>query len=228
MTRTADETHEPRWRRTPEERPRQIIEAALLEFGERGLAGARLDDIAKRAGVAKGTIYLYFPNKEELFREVVRQTVVLRLERAETEHAPDPALRATGQLRDYLRAWWAYLSTPPFQTVYRLVISELHRFPELAEFYHRDVVQRAHRLVGALVSHGVATGEFRPVDPAVTARIAASMFVTHGLWAAKRQLVPGLHAIDDAQVFDQLCDFFFSALRPSDDAARDAHRVTTR
>ena len=64
---------EPRWRRLPEERPKQILAAALEVFGERGLASARLEDIAKRAGLSKGTIYLYFPNKEELFREMVRQ-----------------------------------------------------------------------------------------------------------------------------------------------------------
>src|SRR3954470_2886771 len=79
------EIAEPRWRRLPEERPRQILAAALSVFGERGLAAARLDDIAKRAGLSKGTIYLYFPNKEELFREMVRQLIVAQLVVAEQE-----------------------------------------------------------------------------------------------------------------------------------------------
>src|SRR5215831_14907027 len=79
----------PRWRRLPEERPRQILEAALDVFGERGLAGARLDDIARRAGVSKGTIYLYFPNKEELFREVIRAIVVDRLRQAAADAGED-------------------------------------------------------------------------------------------------------------------------------------------
>src|SRR5512141_750716 len=79
---------EPKWRRLPEERPRQIVDAALAVFGEHGLAGARLEDIAKRAGVSKGTIYLYFANKEELFREVVRGTVIACLEDAERDFAP--------------------------------------------------------------------------------------------------------------------------------------------
>src|SRR6478609_2769386 len=76
---------EPRWRRLPEDRPRQILTAALEVFGERGLAAARLDDIAKRAGLSKGTIYLYFPNKEELFREVIRNSVVAFIERGEAQ-----------------------------------------------------------------------------------------------------------------------------------------------
>src|SRR6476660_8545742 len=73
----------PKWRRRPEDRPQQIIAAALTVFGERGLANARLQDIADRAGVSKGTIYLYFPNKEELFREMIRQTAVAAIVRAE-------------------------------------------------------------------------------------------------------------------------------------------------
>src|SRR3954469_24182181 len=83
---------EPRWRRLPEERPRQILEAALAVFAERGLAAARLEDIAKRAGVSKGTIYLYFPNKEELFREVIRNSVITFIERGEArlEELGDP------------------------------------------------------------------------------------------------------------------------------------------
>src|SRR5579885_1096625 len=81
----APERAEPRWRRLPGERPRQIISAAFDVFGERGLANARLEDIAKRAGVSKGTIYLYFPNKEELFREMVRQLIVTQLESTERE-----------------------------------------------------------------------------------------------------------------------------------------------
>src|SRR3954468_9438563 len=76
---------EPRWRRLPEERPRQILAAALEVFGEHGLATARLDDIAKRAGLSKGTIYLYFSNKEELFREMVRQLIVTQIEEGERE-----------------------------------------------------------------------------------------------------------------------------------------------
>src|SRR5919112_1017853 len=124
MSTSESDTDSKLRRRLPEERPAQIVEAALAEFGERGLAGARLDDIARRAGVAKGTIYLYFPNKEALFKEMVRHTVVARLEQAEVEL---DALTGTGpeQVREYMRRWWAYLETPEFQTVYRLLHAEL-------------------------------------------------------------------------------------------------------
>src|SRR3954466_9415069 len=103
----SEATSEPRWRRLPEERPRQILDAALAVFAERGLAAARLDDIAKRAGLSKGTIYLYFPNKEELFREVIRNSVIAFIERAEaffeSERQPKQALRA------WIRGYWGWL-----------------------------------------------------------------------------------------------------------------------
>src|SRR5580765_6630918 len=94
-------TAEPRWRRLPEERPGQILAAALEVFGERGLAAARLDDIARRAGVSKGTIYLYFPNKEELFREMIRHIVVGQLEAAERAVSESTA-SATETLIDFM------------------------------------------------------------------------------------------------------------------------------
>ncbi len=95
MTRTASPpAKSPKWRRRPEHRPQQIIEAALEVFGECGLAKSRLQDIANRAGVSKGTIYLYFPNKEELFREMIRQTSVAAIAAGEQATAGGTATDA--------------------------------------------------------------------------------------------------------------------------------------
>src|SRR3569832_980450 len=109
---------EPRWRRLPGERPEQILNAALIEFGERGLAGARLEDIAKRAGLSKGTIYLYFPNKEELFREVIRQTIIAQIERAERELAAATQQSATETLTQFVRGYWGFLRSPNFAALF--------------------------------------------------------------------------------------------------------------
>src|SRR5437016_10492549 len=106
-------SQEPRWRRLPEERPQQIIDAALTIFGERGLAGARLEDIAKRAGLSKGTIYLYFPNKEALFREMVRHTVVSQLEEGERRFGTATG-SATDALTDFMRRYWAFIRSSQF------------------------------------------------------------------------------------------------------------------
>jgi AcrR family transcriptional regulator len=205
--------HAPRWRRIPEERPHQILAAAIEVFGEHGLSAARIDDIARRAGVSKGTIYLYFPTKEALFQEMVRQTIIARIELSEQNVS---ALHtATEQITVFLDNWWTALRSPDYLTVFRLVLAEMHHFPELTEFYSREVVLRAMTLLSGLIERGVANGEFRPVDPVVTARILSSMCASHALWIAMRHcaLPPALR-VTEGETLQQLLDFFFSALRP--------------
>jgi len=201
---------EPRWRRLPEERPTQILQAALEVFDEQGLAGARLEDIAKRAGVSKGTIYLYFPNKEELFREVIRMTVIATIEEEDRLPAEATALE---QLRRYMRRYWEFSRTREWATVYRLVIGELHRFPDLSAFYMKDVVMRKREQIVRVVQRGIDAGEFRPADPTVAARALASMLSMHSLFCNYREFFPDLQEKTDEQVFEQISDFYLHALR---------------
>ena len=218
-TRSASRTPRnagPRWRRLPEERPRQILDAALEVFGERGLAGARLDDIARRAGVSKGTIYLYFQNKEELFREVVRAVVIDRLRQAaEKAGEGDPV----DELKRYLRAHWDFVRTPEFQTISKLVTGELHHFPELAEFYGREVVMPANQLMAGMIRRGIDRGDFRRVDPILAARFMASTAMTHSTWCARRNVFKLLTDVTDEQVFEGLSDLFFHAIRATPEPA---------
>ena len=203
---------EPRWRRLPEERPKQILDAALEVFAERGLAAARLEDIAKRAGLSKGTIYLYFPNKEELFREVIRQTVIARIERGEAQ------LVSMGDPMQALFAWmegyWAWLRSPVFPAMHRLINSELHSFPDLAAFYVTEVIERAHRLVCDMLERAMEQGRLRRMDPLVAARMLSSIFVTHGLWYHQRNTVKSISHIPPDELFAQIRDFFLHAMRP--------------
>lgn len=203
-------------RRAPDERPHQILEAALEIFGEHGLVGARLEDIARRAGVAKGTIYLYFPNKEALFRDVVRQTIIARLDQLALALDADPDAPAVRQLEVCMAQWWNYLRAADFRTVYRLVVSELHRFPDLVAFYAAEVLTRGNRLIGGVIARGIARGEFRPVDPYAAARMLSATFITHSLWMGQpyQEVVPTLHDLSPDQVFAQLRDFALHALRP--------------
>jgi AcrR family transcriptional regulator len=214
----------PRWRRLPEERPRQILEAALDVFGERGLAGARLDDIARHAGVSKGTIYLYFPNKEELFREVVRAIVVDRLRQAAAEAGEGDPVDA---LKRYLRAHWNFVRSPEFQTIFKLVTSELHNFPDLAEFYGREVVKPANELLAGMIRRGIDRGDFRRVDPILAARFMSSTTITHSTWCARRNVFKLLTDVTDEQVFESLSDFFFHAIRATP-AANTAESVSSQ
>jgi AcrR family transcriptional regulator len=207
-------------RRAPDVRPQQIVDAALAEFGEQGLAGARLDDIARRAGIAKGTIYLYFPNKEELFREVVRQTIVTRLDELRREFGAPGDGTATDQLRAYMRSWWATVTRPAFRTVYRLVVGELHRFPELLAFYLDEVALRAKALHADVIARGVANGEFRAVDPGPVSRIIAAGFITHALWVGMPvPSIPAMGTLDHDVIFAQLEAFALAALRPDPGSA---------
>ena len=213
----SEHASEPRWRRLPEERPRQILDAAFAVFAERGLAAARLDDIAKRAGLSKGTIYLYFPNKEELFREVVRSTVIAFIERGEaaveTERDPRRALLA------WMESYWAWLRSPVFPAMHRLVNSELTSFPDLAAFYATEVIERAQRLVSGIVKRGMDAGVLRRMDPLVAARMLSALFITHANWHHQRRNFASITGVSDELLLEQIRDFFFNAMRPDAPAA---------
>lgn len=205
-------SQEPRWRRLPEERPQQIIEAALTIFGERGLASARLEDIAKRAGLSKGTIYLYFPNKEELFREVVRHTIVAQIERAERELAAATTQSATETLEQFVHGYWRFLRSPKFAALFRLIHAELGNFPDLARFYASEVVERWRRLVTGILERGIRAGEFRDIDPEVAARMLSPMLLMHAMWCSHRDLFKATANRTDDQILDEVLAFYLHAI----------------
>jgi AcrR family transcriptional regulator len=206
-------------RRDPEARPQQIIEAAFVEFAEHGLSGCRLDDVARRAGVAKGTIYLYFPSKEALFREMVRTTTIAALEQAESRLADTETLSADSQLRAVASGWWASLRKERVQVIQRLVTAELSQFPELMQFYADAVITRGRRLIATIITRGVARGEFREIDPETAARMLSALSMSHAMWCSKRQFFPGLDRRSDDDVRDEIIDFYLHALRPIPAAA---------
>jgi AcrR family transcriptional regulator len=157
-------TSEPRWRRRKDARPAEIVEAAFTVFAERGFAAARLDDIARRAGVAKGSLYLYFPTKEDLFRAVVAGAVSPNLSAVLTaasgfegrfaEFAPQLLTRAAG-----------VLSMGRVAGVARMVIGESRNFPDLARIWRDEVVAPALGAVAAVIGRAQARGEVRAGDP---------------------------------------------------------------
>ena len=150
-----------RWRRRKEARPPEILAAALGAFAERGFAATRLDDVARRAGVTKGTLYLYFPNKAELFKAVVAQAMVPSLERGEAllDANDAPAVR----LLDQVMRGWAELARSPAGAIPKIVVSEAGNFPDIAQFYRAAVVDRGMALLRRVVRLGIDSGEFRAV-----------------------------------------------------------------
>jgi AcrR family transcriptional regulator len=153
----------PRWRRRKDARPSEIIAAALESFAERGFAATRLDDIAAGAGVTRGTLYLYFSSKEELFEAVVRQSIVPILVRGE-EMITGSTESTADLLTKLILSFPDAMSGSRISAIPKLVISEARNFPDLARFYLDEVVHRGKRLIKTLIERGIARGEFRSVD----------------------------------------------------------------
>lgn len=204
-------TLQPRWHRLPEERPAQILDAALDVFAERGVAAARLEDIAKRAGLSKGTIYLYFPNKEALFREVIRHTAVSQIETGERDFE-QAIMSATVSLERHMRRYWTFIRSAKFAPIFRLIHAELSQHPGLARFYAEEVVTRGHRLLASIIRRGIEQGEFRDVDPLVAARMLSAPFVMHGIWCGHREAFTWMAKKSDDEVFADLMTYNLSTL----------------
>ena len=152
----------PRQRRK-EARPAELMAAALELFVEKGFAGTRLEDVAARAGVSKGTLYLYFDSKEALFKAVIREGIVPVLEQG--AGLIDGFRGSTVDLlRVLVGEWWQRIGNTPLAGVPKLMISEAGNFPELAAFYHEAVISRGRDLMRRTLQRGIAAGEFRAID----------------------------------------------------------------
>jgi AcrR family transcriptional regulator len=166
----------PRWQRRPDARPDEILEAAFTVFGEAGFARAKIEDVARLAGVSKGTVYCYFDSKESLFREMVRAQVVASLAEAEVfVRTFDGSAREL--LTELIRRMYGRLRREQMMQLARVVQGELPHFPELARFYFDEVILRARRLIEQVLERGVAGGEFRQCANGFGARGLCSMLV---------------------------------------------------
>jgi AcrR family transcriptional regulator len=166
----------PRWQRRPEARPEEILDAALTVFGESGFARAKIEDVARLAGVSKGTVYCYFDSKESLFREMVRAKVVASLAEAEAFVRTFDGT-ARGLLAELIRRMYGRVRREQMMQLARVVQGELPHFPELARFYFDEVILRARRLIEQVLDRGVASGEFRRSATGFAARGLSSMLV---------------------------------------------------
>lgn len=189
---------EPKWQRRADERPREICAAALDVFAEKGFAAARLDEIAHRAGVSKGTLYLYFKDKAELFRAVVRDAIAPNVKEItaalESLNAP-----AADVVRMFLAGFADREARLPVGAVAKIVIGESRNFPELARVWHDEVASKAIAALAGFVERAQLRGEVRPGDPRLYALSLMGPMVLGALWRAT--LVPAggepldLHAL---------------------------------
>lgn len=170
--------------RRKQARPGELLAAALDCFVEKGFAGTRMEDIARRAGVAKGTFYLYFPSKQAVFEALVQESLLPRFA------ALEMGSRAAGgtashRLRHLLANMVPIVTNPRIVALPKLVIAESGNFPDMARFYRQAVIGRALSLLGDLLREGVASGEFREMeDPEMTARLFMAPVLLAALWQA--------------------------------------------
>ena len=149
--------------RRKQARPGELLTAALDLFVEKGYAATRVEEVARRAGVSKGTLFLYFASKEELFKAVVRENLSVRFPQWSILLDQFPGTAAE-LLRYAMGQWWSMVGDTKASGISKLMMSEASNFPELAEFYHREVIEPGNALIRRILQRGVARGEFRPLD----------------------------------------------------------------
>lgn len=182
--------------RRKEARPGELLAAALTLFVEKGYAATRVEEVAQRAGVSKGTLFLYYPSKQELFKAVVRDSIAGRLD--EWSHALDTFEGSSADLLlQGLLSWWDRIGSTSASGIPKLMMSEMGNFPELVAFFEQEVVQPAEALIQRVLQRGVARGEFRPQHPhyGIYSVLAHLLFLS--LWKhARGACNDPRHAID--------------------------------
>jgi AcrR family transcriptional regulator len=180
--------------RRKEARPGELLDAALDLFVEKGFAATRSEEVAARAGVSKGTLFLYFPSKEELFKAVIRENLSGRFAEwnEEFEHFEGSS---ADMVRYCMRVWWERIGATRASGITKLIISEARNFPDIAAFYQQEVIRPGTELIRRILQRGVARGEFRPldVDYTVFSIVAPMIFLImmkHSLGACAPQDYP--------------------------------------
>jgi AcrR family transcriptional regulator len=203
----------PRWERRKEARPQEVLAAALDLFVERGFASTRLEDVARQAGVSKGTLYLYFANKEELFKAVVRESIVPIIGEAEDTiaHFDGPSDEL---MRKVIFGWWQRSGECKTSGIPKLIMAEAGNFPDIASFYKEEVIDRGSKMIASMLERAVARGDFRPLDVAAMTQVLIAPMLMLMTW--KHSIGPCDHADLDPQAF--LNNFLDMAL----------HGLTTR
>jgi AcrR family transcriptional regulator len=198
----------PRFRRRKEDRPQEITDAALEAFAEKGYTATRVEEVAKRAGVSKGLLYLYFKTKEELFKAVVRSFVVPRID-ALTASIGASELPAEAILRGPVLSFMKSLPGSPVSVVVRLMITEGRKHPDLVDFYWTNVVSRGLALLQNIIDRGVQTGEFR--RSAVNE--LPQLLVLPAFFSVVWQLVFQKQALDTDKLIESHIDILLAFIR---------------
>jgi AcrR family transcriptional regulator len=182
--------------RRKDARPSELLDAALELFVEKGFAATRAEEVAQRAGVSKGTLYLYYPSKEELFKAVIAQSLGSRIEQtAQQVQAYEGPMGPL--LEDLLVRWWQQVYASPASGTFKIVVSEVRNFPEIADFWIHNVIDPGSALIGGIVRRGIDSGEFDPtvdVENVVHSLVLPMVMLCvhkHGLAACSSHKIDG-------------------------------------
>jgi AcrR family transcriptional regulator len=171
--------------RRKEARPQELLEAALSLFVEKGFAATRTEEVAQRAGVSKGTLFLYFTSKEDLFKAVIHHYLGLQLRDSEQVVAEFQG-STPDLLRHLMQTWWQHVGDSQAGGICKIIIAEARNFPDLAQFYADEVIAPADKLIAKALQRGIERGEFRSVPLAET---------THALIAPLLLMALNKHSI---------------------------------
>jgi AcrR family transcriptional regulator len=184
--------------RRKEARPGELMSAALAVFAERGFAATRLEEVAQRAGVSKGTVYLYFESKEALFKAAVESAVIPALEAGEAiaaDHSRPPA----DALRAFVFWWWEKVGASDLGALPKLLVAEVGNFPDLGKWFHENLIMRGKRAAASIIERGVVSGEFRRVEPMDVARIMFAQMFSYVLW--RRAFGPAMPDLPEPEAY---------------------------
>ena len=199
--------------RRKEARPGELLEAALALFVEKGFAATRVEEVAARAGVSKGTLFLYFPSKEELFKAVVRENASRHLHDAFREVAGYAGTSAE-LLHEFIRRWWTQYGGTPAAGLTKLIMSEAANFPDLAQYYQDEVVQPSHELVRRIVQRGIARKEFRAIDLTLASHLIVAPLVQMVTWRfSLAPCCPATQMPDPLKLLDMHADMAVRGLK---------------
>ncbi|MFO1267576.1 MAG: TetR/AcrR family transcriptional regulator [Rubrivivax sp.] len=203
----------PTRQRRKEARPQELLDAALELFVEKGFAATRAEEVAHRAGVSKGTLYLYYPSKEELFKAVVRQNLGSLI--AEGKEVVAQFQGSTSELLvTLMKAWWQRVGSRRAAGIHKIILAEVRNFPELAQFYSDEVIEPADALFCSAVQRGITRGEFRalPLHETAHALMAPMIFLALHQHSVGACPVRGCTTVEPTQMLDIHLDLVLRGL----------------
>jgi AcrR family transcriptional regulator len=215
MSSPSARAHKPRWQRRPERRPDEILDAALRVFARCGLHKTNLEEVAKEAGISKGTIYLYFKDKEELFIAAAQRVVPNPDEiYGEQNTAPTTTTSFHHLLRQVARTAYRRFCTPAYLAFFSMMTAEVLRHPEWGEIYFRRIGLELNRRIAEIFERAMRAGECRKVDPMITARSFVGMFL---MMALTQEHLGGKKytPLSERKVIDSLTDIFLHGVMPA-------------